>query len=248
MTNSRPPLPRANGARCTPANLVGMKLIRRKSPLEPVSVDTRWVNLTELGQSRDTLSSRIDWPDLLRPLDPVFATQPVNEDPVVAEASALIDSAAPLVDEFTADALNGWLDEHLPGWRSCTDFETKRRMDVQRTLIAEITQNFALVAARIGHQRELVAELDAVVKAADRVLAGLADSPTDPAGRPAAEPTVVAPLPLPDRAGFGHPDLSDPDAPTATRPTTAGPQHFSIVPENTDTEVPGGHDTEGEVA
>src|SRR6185369_2413406 len=121
-----------------------MSIFRRKRPVEPVPVDTRRVNLTELGQSRDTLSSRIDWPDLLRPLDIVFATTPVDADPVVEETAGLIDSAAPLVDEFTADALNGWLDEHLPGWRGHTDYEAQRRMDVQRTLIAEITQNYAV--------------------------------------------------------------------------------------------------------
>lgn len=220
-----------------------MKLFARKTPADPVTVDTRRVNLTDLGQSRDTLSSRIDWPDLLRPLDPVFATASVDEDPVVPETLALIDSSAALVDEFTADALNGWLDEHLPGWRARTDHEMHRRMDVQRTLIAEITQNYAFVAARIGHQREMVADLVAVVKAADRVLAGLADSLGDPPARPFAEPTKVAPLALPDLRGFGHPDLSGP----AAAPATAGPQHFSIVHDDP-TAGPEGEDTRGEVA
>lgn len=225
-----------------------MKMFHRKTATEPVSVDTRRVNLTELGQSRDTLSSRIDWPDLLRPLDAVFATKPVDEDPVVAETSGLINAAAALVDEFTADALNGWLEEHLPGWRSHTGYEAQRRMDVQRTLIAEITQNYAVVAARIHHQRGVVAQLDAVVHAADGVLAGLADSPADPAAsrQPAAQP-AVDPLVLPDRTAFGHPDLSDP---TLTRgaATPVRAQHFSVVSENTPTDRPDGAETEGEVA
>ncbi|EHB48688.1 hypothetical protein MycrhDRAFT_5529 [Mycolicibacterium rhodesiae JS60] len=225
-----------------------MKMFRRKTPAEPVSFDTRRVNLTQLGQSRDTLSSRIDWPDLLRPLDAVFATKPVDEDPVVAETSGLIESAAPLVDEFTADALNGWLEEHLPGWHAHTDYEAQRRMDVQRTLIAEITQNYAMVAARIHHQRDAVAQLDAVVHAADHVLAGLADSPADPAAsRPPVAQAAVRPLALPDRTAFGHPDLSDPTLP-ARAATSGRGQHFSVVGENAASDVPNDAETEGEVA
>lgn len=173
-------------------------------------MDTRRVNLTELGESQETLSSRIEWPDQYRPLDPVFAVLPVDEDPVVEQTLALVDATAAYVDEFTADALHGWLDEHLPGWASRTDFEMLRRMDVQRTLIAEITQNYALVAARITHQREEIAELAAVVRDADRVLAGQAHHIPDPADQPASSPTAVIPLALPDFGGFGHPDLSVP--------------------------------------
>lgn len=224
-----------------------MKLFRRKAPQHHIPVDTRRVNLTELGQSHHTLSSRIDWPDTYRPLDPIFAVTPVDDDPVIPETFRLADSAAPYVDEFTADALNGWLDEHLPGWSSRTDYEMRRRLDVQRTLIAEITQNYALLAARIGHQRAVVQQLDAVVDAADRVLAGLADSLGDPADQTAASPTAAAPLALPALAAFGHPDLAGPGWDPA-HDFARQPQSFSIVHQNPGGDGEDGADTEGEVA
>lgn len=224
---------------------MNMNILRRKRPARPVPMDTRRVNLTELGQSSDTLSSRIDWPDLLRPLDVLFATAPVDADPVVDETAGLIDSAAPLVDEFTADSLNGWLDEHLPGWRAHTDYEAKRRMDVQRTLIAEITQNYAVVAARIGYQRNVVAQLDAVVESADRILAGLVDTPADPADAQTAPQSAVAPMTLPNHNAFGHPDLSAPTLHDGA--TTARGQQFSVVGDPT-TDLTPDTEPEGEVA
>jgi hypothetical protein len=225
-----------------------MKWFRLKAPLpRQVPVDTRRVNLTELGQSPETLTSRIAWPDTYRSLDPAFATCPVDEDAVAEETLALIGAVAPYVDEFTADVLNGWLDVHLPGWSSRTDYETNRRLDVQRTLIAEITQNYAVVAARINHQRVTVAELEAVVRAADRVLAGHAETMADPADtEPLVGPPAVTPLTLPDRAGFGHPDLlASTVAPEASTPSVS--QGFSIVPSTTRDAHPG-IDIEGEVA
>lgn len=207
--------------------------------------DTRRVNLAELGQSEQTLSSRIDWPDQYRPLDPVFAVPAVDDDPVVAETMALVETLAPLVDEYSADALNAWLDEHLPGWAARTDFETLRRLDVQRTLIAELTQNYAVIAARLTAQRALVAELESVVASADRVLAGPTDVLADPAQPAGAVPVAAAPLKLPDRLAFGHPALANPGAEQRPPgPDAAGVAHLHAQPVKSAARV----DTEGEVA
>ncbi|WP_431235947.1 hypothetical protein ACQ856_28755 (plasmid) [Mycolicibacterium psychrotolerans] len=226
-----------------------MKWFRFRSPLSgDIPVDTRRVNLTELGHSSETLTSRIDWPDTYRSLDPTFATGHLDEDAVIGHVLAMVDAVAPYADEFTADALNGWLNAHLPGWSTRTDYETNRRLDVQRTLIAEITQNYAVVTARISHQRALVAELEAVIRAADQVLAGHADTLFDPAGAErSAEPPSVSPLPLPDLSSFGHPNLiAPPGGPAVADPTA--PQGISIVPTKGVPDVHHVSDTEGEVA
>jgi hypothetical protein len=241
-------LPRDNDVFFDHGSVARMKLPRfRISPPQQIPVDTRRVNLTDLGHSPETLTSRIDWPDAYRPLDPAFATPPVDEDAIVDETFAFVGAVAPFVDEFTADALNGWLDEHLPGWSSRTDYETNRRLDVQRTLIAEITQNYAVVAARLNDQRARVAELEAVVKGADRVLAGHAETMTDPAdSQPFAGRSGVTPFTLPDPAAFGHPDLLAPQVPQEASSPIAT-QGISIVPSTAGDARPG-IDTEGEVA
>ncbi|SEH53405.1 hypothetical protein SAMN04489835_1097 [Mycolicibacterium rutilum] len=173
---------------------------RRRTPEPQVPLDTRKVNLSDVGQSHDTLSMRIERPDQYRPLDPVMAVDAADEATTATETLNLVEAAAPVVDEFIADVLNGWLDEHLPGWHARTDAETLRRLDLQRVLIAEITQNYALVNVRLVHQRRRVAALQDVVDRADAVLSGTGAPP----------PVDAGPGALPDPAAFGHPDLSAP--------------------------------------
>lgn len=194
---------------------------RKRRNTDDGKVVSRRIDLDEATDLSNPLSSRLTAPDRYSAIGPSLALPPAESTPIGEAVRAQTEAVAPHVDEYTADVLCAWLDEHLPGWAAHTDQETLERLATQRKIVAQNLHAVATATAQLHFTRIEVAKLQRSVAASDAILLGHRDHYPAPHEDQAdladpAQPLIAMVLPQ----GFDHPDLT-PQGPTVPG-TTSG--------------------------
>ncbi len=186
---------------------------------------TRRVDLDQAADLTNPLSSHLTQPDRYSAVEPAFATSSAADTPIGASVDAQIAAVAPFVDEYTADALSAWLDQHLPGWAAHTDQETLERLATQRRIIAQNLHAVVTATTQLAITRTAILKAEYMVTDSDAILLGHIDHyPHREFPTPVSVQQGVTPMPLPTQ--FAHPQFDSPSAkpakPAATEPDDPG--------------------------